>query len=238
MLSLLIFQWTAVVMIGWELKEVWWRGNCSSSREVKRGVSSLYFFPWYHLNMDYCSSVVPLCLKYTKCCWEEKCIIEGSLNLFLKPYSQKWKTRGYSHFILLFYDLFFCGLFPLHSRDVHWHPSLPFRRLSVEYCKALVWWRSYEASALHCNEYVKIVLTPLASLLMLFQVVHPLYYWDLLLTCCTRDFSITFHSWYWDSGILCPLSAVLNRILCFGKWICFCSEVRSWGGSIQLHSLE
>jgi len=37
--------------------------------------------------------------------------------------------------------LFFCGLFPLHSWDVHWHPFLPFRRWSAEYCNGLAWWQ-------------------------------------------------------------------------------------------------
>lgn len=154
-----------------------------------------------------------MCLKYTICCWEKKCVIEGSLNLFLKPYSQKMENMWLFSFclIVLWQFYFFCGLFPLHSWDVHWHPSLLFRRWSVEYCKTLVWWQVIWSKCIalqwicqDCSDTISINIDALSSgvpLILLRLVTYMLHqrfqyylsfmlqgFWNTLsIVCCSKQ---------------------------------------------------
>jgi len=100
----------------------------------------------------------PVCLKYTICCWEKKCVIVGSL------------IEAIFSFSCFMTVLFFCGLFPLHSWDVHWHPSLSFRRWSVGYCKTLVWWQVIWSKCIalqwicqDCSDTITIAIDTLSS---------------------------------------------------------------------------
>ena len=90
--------------------------------------------------MDYCGSVVSSMLEVHKMLLGKEAHNWGFLETIFEAIFTKMENMWLFSFYL-FYDLFFGGLFPLHSWDVHWHPSLPFRRWSVEYCKGLVWWQ-------------------------------------------------------------------------------------------------
>jgi hypothetical protein len=76
----------------------------------------------------------------------------------------------FSFYLIVLWLLFFCSLFRLHSWDVNWHPSLPFRRWSVEYCKGLVWWQviwskcnTLQWKFQDCSDTISITIDALSS---------------------------------------------------------------------------
>lgn len=165
--------------------------------------------------MYYCNSVVPSVLEVHNMLLGKKVCNWG----FLESIFEAIFTKNGKHVaVLILFNcfmtvlfFFFCGLFPLHSWDVHWHPSLLFRRWSVEYCKTLVWWQVIWSKCIalqwicqDCSDTISINIDALSSgvpLILLRLVTYMLHqrfqyylsfmlqgFWNTLsIVCCSKQ---------------------------------------------------